>query len=635
MCGVVGIYNLDGAPVQEADLRKMADAISHRGPDGDGFWIGGHVGLGHRRLAIRDLSEAGEQPMLDPEERAVVSYNGEIYNDAALRDLLQRQAGWRFRGHCDTEVVAPSWLTFGADCLRRFEGMFAFALYEPAADRLVLARDRTGIKPLYYALNGRTLRFASEIKSLLVFEDQSREIDGDALHGFLALGYPGPERTLLQQIKPLPPGAFLVVEKGALRVETWWRPERRPETRSFEETLEAFLPLWRSTVEKTLVSDVPVGLLLSGGIDSSLIAAGLPRGAIDTAVTVGFAESSYDETGLARHVAQKFHLPHSVADLDGGAEDEEALFRRVVRAFDGQLADSSGLAFYQACRRGREFAPVLLTGDGADEFFAGYETYTASRYAARFGRFVPPPVARSLAATFRRLGRSREARLTTWEKLGRFFAGLAAGGPDLAHAQWRRYLFADWIEGLYAGEMRRRAEDNPLAGYEAALRSGNGGLFDHCLQADQAYYLPGDMLVKADIMSMAHGLEIRVPFLEPAIIDFAASLSESQLYPAGGPPKRLLRAALSRLGGPEEVVRGGKKGFNVPVAQLLRGGLRGLGDRLLLREAGRLSAWFDPKALGCLWTAHQAREADHGFALWALLTFAAWLEDLENAGPAQ
>lgn len=634
MCGVVGIFNLDGAPVHEADLKRMADAIRHRGPDGDGFWMEGAVGLGHRRLAIRDLSDAGDQPMVEASGRAVVTYNGEIYNDTALRQRLQREAGYVFRGHCDTEVIGPSWLTFGPDCLRQFDGMFAFALYEPAAGRLVLARDRTGIKPLYYALVGNSLRFASEIKALTVFDDQPRDVDCTALHSFLALGYPGPERSLLEGVKPLPPGSLLVAEDGGLRVERWWQPERAPVARGFEESVESFLPLWRETVERTLISDVPVGLLLSGGIDSSLIAAGLPRGAIDTAVTVGFDDRSYDETALAAAVARAFNLPHSITGLDGAdpggeAGDVAAQFRKVALAFDGQLADSSGLAFYQACRRGRSFAPVLLTGDGADELFAGYETYAASRYAARFGHAVPAPIAAALAGALRWMGRAGESRLSTWEKLGRFFAGLAAGGPELAHAQWRRYLFADWITVLYSGDMRRIAAANPLAGYEAALRGAGGSIFDRCLVADQAFYLPGDMLMKADIMSMAHGLEIRVPFLEPAVIDFAAGLPEAHLFPGGGPPKRLLRAALARLGGPEEVVTGGKKGFNVPVARLLRGGLCELGERLLVREADRLAEWFDPAGLRALWTAHQARQGDHGFALWALLTFAVWREELQ------
>jgi asparagine synthase (glutamine-hydrolysing) len=393
--------------------------------------------------------------------------------------------------------------------------------------------------------------------------------------------------------------------------------------------LESFIPLWRDTVEKTLISDVPVGLLLSGGIDSSLIAAGLPQGAIDTAVTVGFAERSFDETALAAATAARFGLPHSIVTLTEDEGDPAELFRTVVRAFDGQLADSSALAFYQACRRGREFAPVLLTGDGADEFFAGYETYHATRLAARWGAIVPPGLSRRLAELCRWIGRSSEARLTGWEKLGRLLAGLAAGGPGLAHAQWRRYLYSEWIGRLYAGDLRQACERNPLAGYEAALKSAGGSAFDRALVADEAFYLPGDMLMKADIMSMAHGLEIRVPFLDPAIVDFAAGLDETLLYPRDGPPKRILRAALAKLGGPEEVVKGAKQGFNVPVASLLRGPLRDLGQRLLVQEADRLARWLDPTALRALWDAHQAREANHGFALWALLTFAVWREEVE------
>lgn len=633
MCGVVGIYNLDGAPVQQADLRRMTDAIAHRGPDGDGFWTQGHVGLGHRRLAIRDLSAAGDQPMIDASGRAVLTYNGEIYNDAQLRAELERQQGYKFNGHCDAEVIGPSWLTQGKACLQRFEGMFAFALYQPEPDRLVLARDRTGIKPLYYAQSDSCLRFASEIKALLPFEDQSCAVDGTALHQFLALGYPAPSRTLFAGIKPLPPGSMLVLERGQVRVETWWRPLREPFERNLNEALEEFLPLWRRSVDETLISDVPVGLLLSGGIDSSMIAAALPQDAIDAAVTVGFTERSYDETALAAVTAGTYGLPHRLTELADDAQSTEALFRTVVHAFDGQLADSSALAFYQACRRGREFAPVLLTGDGADEIFAGYETYQASRMTARWGGLVPAGVARPLARFCQWVGRSDEARLTSWEKAGRFFAGLAAGGKARAHPQWRRYLYGEWISGLYAGDLCRWKADNPLADYERAMGTG-AGIFDRALVADQAYYLPGDLLVKTDVMSMAHGLEVRVPFLQPAVIDFAAGLGESLLYPRGGPPKRFLRSALACLGGPEEVVRGRKRGFNVPAAALLRGPLRDLGAQLLVDEADRLRQWFDPSALHRLWEAHQERSANHGFALWALLTFAVWQEHLEAGSAA-
>ena len=629
MCGVVGIYNLDRAPVDRTDLQKMADAVSHRGPDGEGFWLKGHIGLGHRRLAIRDLTDAGRQPMVEESGRAVASYNGEIYNDAALRRTLQQHRGYAFRGHCDAEVICPSWLEFGAECLRMFEGMFAFALYEPERDRLVLARDRVGIKPLYYSLNDRTLRFASEIKSLLVFEGGPPAVDSRALHEFLALGYTAPSRSLVEGVKPLPPGSLLIVEDGHVRVEEWWRPGRATRDLSLHDALEAFQSLWKETVQSTLISDVPVGLLLSGGIDSSLIAAGLPEGAIDAAVTVGFGEKSYDETALASATAERYGLPHCTVSVSDGAEELDLLFRRVVRAFDGQLADSSALAFYQACRRGREFAPVMLTGDGADEFFAGYETYHASRLAARYGPFVPSSLSRGLSRACSWISRSSEARLTTWEKLGRLFEGLATGSSDLVHAQWRRYLYAQWIDRLYAGELRDVAAENPLINYESALRSAQGSTFDRALVADQAFYLPSDMLQKSDMMSMAHGLEVRVPFLQPAVIDFACSLSDSLLYPRSGPPKRLLREALRRFGGVPEVVSGAKKGFNVPVASFLRGDLRALGDRLLLREADRLRQWFDPLALKALWDAHQAREANHGFALWAILTFAVWREEVE------
>lgn len=628
MCGIAGIVNFDQSPIETAALRRMISTLVHRGPDGEGLWIEGMAGFAHRRLAIRGLGEHGHQPMVDSSGQVVVTYNGEIYNDLALRRELQRDYGVVYRGTCDTETIGPAWLAWGLNCLDRFEGMFAFALWDRVQKRLVLARDNAGIKPLFYAWTGRSLRFASELKALLALPDLDRRLSPEDIHRFLAQGHAGPTRTLVHGIRQVPPGTALVVDMDGERLEQFWTPRRTGSLRRMDDALAAFEPLWRSVVTDHLISDVPAGLLLSGGIDSTLVAAGLgaggPAAARPIAFTARFSDPSYDETAVALATATAAGLEHRTETVDE-THDPLGLFRRVVHHLDGQFADSTALALYGICGAARRHVPVLLSGDGADEFFGGYETYRASRLAGLAGSLLPRSLAIKAGDWLERWGAGDESRVPTSEKLARFLTGIALGGA-MPHCQWRRYLPARAMATLYGPALSGLDSSvDPLADYVAAAGK-TGTLVDRCLLADQRYYLPGAMLLMSDAMSMAHGLELRVPFLDRRIMALAGDIDARLLTPLGGPDKALLRRAVARAGIGGRVATLPKRGFNIPIAALLRGALAPLGNRLLDHDADLLAPYFSPDGLRRLWRAHRERKANHAYALWSLLTLATWQE---------
>ncbi len=624
MCGIVGIYHLEGRPVEAARLTAMTGMLAHRGPDGEGIWHEGPVGLGHRRLAIRGLGAEGAQPMRDPGGRVVVSYNGEVYNDGELRRALSRETGYVFRTTCDTETLIAGWLAWGEAIFERLDGMFAVALWDRRQNKLVLARDPVGIKPLYLYRTGPTIAFASEIKGLLPALDNPPALNAAALHGFLAQGHVGPGGSLLTDVEQVMPGTVLTWNGEVWSERRFWRPARRPEIHRLDDAVAAFNEIWPRTVADMLVSEVPVGILQSGGIDSSLVTMAVDRSAGLPVFVAGFNEASHDETGLAEVVAAKAGatLIRVSADLE---DDAVNIFRALVHHVDGQLADSSALAAYRLCAEVRRHVSVALSGDGADEFFAGYGTYAASRLAHTVRPFVPKSMAAGLGAALARLGGGDERRLPPVEILSRFLLGLSAPQP---HCAWRQ-LLPSFLHAELAGPNLAAGVDlDPAADYAAAMGEV-GAITDRCLLGDQSHYLPGDMLMKMDAMSMAHGLEIRVPFLSRAVMDLAGSIDAAVLYPRGGPPKAPLRRALAGMGLPSAITDGRKKGFNIPVNRFLRGPLRPLCEDLLDRRADALYPWLQPEVVRRLWRQHRDRQRRWGYCLWTILTFATWIDSRE------
>jgi asparagine synthase (glutamine-hydrolysing) len=625
MCGIAGIWDFSGRAVDPADLRRMTDALAHRGPDDQGQWTDGPVGLGHRRLSILDLSASGHQPMADPSGRYVVTYNGEIYNYRAIRAEIERESGARFVSDCDTEILPNGFALWGSDLFARLEGMFALALWDRETQTLTLARDGVGIKPLYLARQRDRLYLASEPKAFTALPDFEARLSPAAMHETLANGYAGPTHSLLQGVAQLPPGSWRAIRADGEKTMRFWHPRRHATVRRMDEAVEAVALTLETVVGDMMLSDVPVGVLQSGGVDSSLISSAA-RGFDVPLFTAQFEQASFDESPKARMVAAATGLPHHVIPIHEAA-DPVASFKAMARAYDAHLSDSSGFALYELCRHIRRHVTVVLSGEGGDEFFGGYPTYGASRIAHRIRPFVPACASEAIAAlAFRTVARDDD-RLPAAEKIGRFFAGLAQPRTTL-HAQWRRHLMAADAKALYGPVLRDVAATDPMAGYATAIAAADGEtLLDRWLVGDQDYYLPGDMLPKTDRVSMAHGLEVRVPFLDRRMMDLAGGIDASLLTPVKGPPKAVLREALAREAGLAGIATLEKRGFNNPIAAMLRNELRSLSEAVFEQAPDRFAPYLDTDALRRMWRDHDARRANHQYLLWMLLGMAVWFEE--------
>ncbi len=630
MCGISGLFFRDDRPVDPRALAQMTRSLAHRGPDGEGLWTAGAIGLGHRRLAIRDLSDAGRQPMTDPSGTIVATFNGEIYNDGALRRELEQDHGVAFKSRCDAEIIPAGYAVWGDVLFERLEGMFAVGIWDGRKGELVLARDAVGIKPLVVWESPVTVAFASELKALMHLPECPRRVDPEALHAFMAQGYVSPRRTLLQGIDQLPPGTIRVYGRDGRRERCFWRPTRTPVVRDPREAVEEFLRIWPDVLHEMLVSDVGIGVLQSGGLDSSLIVAQLAKSGWRVPLfTAGFAEASHDERPSAQAVAAATGMEHHAISVDGH-QQSEAVFRKVVHHFDGQLADSSAFAVYQLSEEVRRHVPVVLGGDGADEYFGGYPTYKATRWAEPLRGVAPKFFMSRVGRLLLWMARTEERRLRPTAVAARFALGVAADGRS-SHPQWRRLLLGHLVDDVYGPALTSLRDVNPFFAYEEAMGSADGDLLDRCLLADQQHYLPADMLMKVDAMSMAHGLEVRVPFLDGRIRSLAATIHGSLLSPMRGLEKQVLRDALTEL--LPDVQQTPKFGFNTPVAALLRTGLRPLAERAFEREPDKLSPFFTPDGIRRLWRQHLTRQANHDYALWCLLTLSVWFEHLDAMSP--
>jgi asparagine synthase (glutamine-hydrolysing) len=629
MCGIAGILNLDGRDVDAPALTRMTNVLAHRGPDAEEIWVSGAVGFGHRRLAIRDLSPAGRQPMSDPSGRITVTYNGEIYNERELRVELERKFGVAFRSHCDTEILPAGYLAWGDELFSRIEGIFAIGLWDAAARRLVLARDSIGTKPLFYSVVGPVVRFASEIKGLLADPKHPREMDCEGLHRFFAVGYPGPAKTTMKHIRQVEPGSITSYQEGTELSRRFWQPRRKGGVRNLDDATEAFVALFDRVVGDQLVSDVPVGMLQSGGIDSSLIAFSAAKNGKYPLFTASFAEQTHDETGIASAVAEQTSLPHRIVPISSDPHPEHTL-ATVVRHFDGQVADESAGPLFLLTRQIRRSSTVALSGDGADEFFGGYSTYRATRLAEIIGPLVSKGLARAVGKFAYSASGGDESRLPMTALLSRFLLGIAAGNSH-AHAEWRRYVPEFLVPQLYGPALRAYVGQSPMTDYRNAIDNGDGrSLLDRCLIADQTYHLPSGLLMKTDAMSMANSVEIRVPFLDRRIMEFSANCDLELLLPATGPSKPLLRAALRKKGASQEIWNSPKHGFNNPLAELIRGPLRQLCTDVFEGTSGIFEPYLRPDMVRNIWRSHINRQCNHSYALWPILTFALWRSQLEG-----
>ena len=597
----------------------MSAKLVHRGPDSDGIFAEGQAALAARRLAIIDL-ETGDQPIANEDSTIHVVQNGELYNYRELRAELER-AGHRFRTHGDTEVLVHLYEQEGLEFARRLRGMFAVALWDAPRRRLVLARDRYGIKPLYYRANSSGgLEFASELRAL-----PRGEIDLDALEAFLAFNsIPGP-LTIFRDARKLPPGHQLVWEAGETRVERFARPApaalddlRDDDEAELIEELRARL---RDSVRAHLVSDVPVGVLLSGGIDSSALTALAAQESLEPVRTfsIGFEERSFDELGDARLVAERYGTQHRELVL---RPDAALLLPALAEAFDEPFADSSALPTYLVSQLAAQDVKVALSGEGGDELFGGYYTYVADQLALRAGgaaQLARPLVERLPTST---------ARASFDYKAKRFVRG-AHLPPLERHHAWKE-IFSPEARAELTG---RRHGFDPVDLYRARFAETEGAeLLARLQDVDLGIYLVDDLLVKTDRASMAHSLEARVPFLDPAVTNFAAALPAKHRV-HGLRKKVLLRKAVAPLV-PSEIVRGKKRGFSIPAAAWLRGELEPFARETLSAETLRRQGYFRPEAVTTLLERHVAGKEDLSRQLWGLLAFTLWHEHHVDREPA-
>jgi asparagine synthase (glutamine-hydrolysing) len=601
----------------------MRARIRHRGPDqGSSDALGACV-LGHQRLRVVDL-EQGFQPVADEAGEITAVFNGELYNFPALREELAA-AGHRVRGTGDTPVLPHLYEEHGPAFVERLEGMFALALWDAPHGRLLLARDRLGKKPLVWTrLDDGSLAFASEPKALLVLPGVRAAPDLAALDAYLALQYVPGERTGLQGIHRLPPGHLLLAERGEVRVERWWQPGREDEELRDAEWLERVRETVSAAVRARLVADVPLGALLSGGIDSAIVVALMAQessGAVRT-FTVGFADEAYDERGHARAVAERWATRHTEVVLE---PDAAATLPRLAAAFDEPLGDEAALPLFLICEAARREVTVALVGDGGDESFAGYERYAAMGLAER----VPGPAAALGARLLRAAPGGRRERRSAAFRAARFLEA-AATPREERYGQLMQVFPLETRAALWTDEAKEELGPLLSPGFLLGLPPAGGTAGLQLL--DVATYLPGDLLPKSDIASMAHSLELRSPLLDHRVLELGLSLPERLKWSGREGKQALRRAFAAEL--PPGIAARGKRGFGVPLAAWFRGELRGLARELLLGERARDRGWFRPAAVEALLGEHESGRADHGHRLWTLVMLELWLRTHVEAAAA-
>jgi asparagine synthase (glutamine-hydrolysing) len=617
MCGICGVATAErgAAPDVEA-VRRMSERLVHRGPDSDGLFHEDGVALAARRLSIIDL-EHGDQPISSEDGGVTVVQNGEIYNHRELRAELERQ-GHRFATRCDTEVLVHLYEEHGEGFAELLRGMFAIGIWDAREGRLLLARDRFGIKPLYYRVADGALAFASELKAMLELPGFSREIDRRALGAFLAFNSIPAPLTVFSEARKLPPGSLLSWRDGKPKLRRYARPRplaaedvRRGPAATLAAELRETL---RDSIRAHLVADVPVGVLLSGGVDSAGITAlaAAEQGAGVKTFSVGFEESSFDELDRARLVARRYRTDHHEIVL---RPDAVELLPKLAEAFDEPFGDSSALPTYLISELAAGNVKVALSGEGGDELFGGYYTYVADLLAPRLGR------AAALASPLVEALPSSSSKVSFDYKAKRFVR--AARLPPLErHHGWKEIFSADARADLLAD---RDPGWDPLDLYrERYAETAGAEPLARLQDVDLGIYLVDDLLVKTDRSSMAHSLELRVPFLDNEVAAFAHGLA-TPLKVRGLAKKRLLRRALAPLL-PRRILHGRKQGFSIPVAAWLRGPLQGFAREVLSPDTLARQGCLDPAVVATLLDDHCAGREDLSRQLWGLIAFTLWFD---------
>jgi asparagine synthase (glutamine-hydrolysing) len=617
MCGIAGIADLTGRPVDTALLRAMTSVQAHRGPDGEDIVCRGGVGLGHRRLAIIDLA-TGDQPMANDDGTVRIVFNGEIYNFRELRRDLEAR-GTRFRTNSDTEVILRAYEAEGPDCVRKLRGMFAFAILDERARRVVLARDRAGIKPLVYAWDGQRLLFASEIKGILEDGAVARDLDLDALGQYLTFHYVPTPRTIFRSIRKLPPASTLVLslDGGEPVVSQYWSLRFAPDVRVTEgEWVERLRAELADAVRCHMISDVPIGAFLSGGVDSSTVVALMAQASAAPIRTfsIGFDEADFDELAFARQVATRYGTDHYEMVVKPNALE---ILPKLAWHLDEPFADSSAIPTYYVSKITREHVTVALSGDGGDENFAGYRRYARAvelheRFDTGVSRLARPLF--TLASGLLPVGAPGQA-----------WTGMIGAGPLERYFRMVTYQRRETLRRLLSEDLRALAVSGPDPALFSRIASEGGGTdyLSTLQRIDMATYLPDDILAKVDRTSMAVSLESRVPLLDHRLMEFVATMPSGLKLRNGGGKYLLKRAMAQDL--PTGILTRKKMGFGVPLADWFRGDLRDMTRDVLLGSAACQRGIFRMAEVESLLATHDGGRRDCSARLWALICFELWM----------
>lgn len=622
MCGIVGFTHCF-RPLPPNVLAAALNHLVHRGPDSQAGFTTSHVSLGATRLRIVDLDH-GDQPMRSEDGSCTIVFNGEIYNHYALRAELERR-GRRFRTLCDTEVVLNAYLEWGDDCFRRLRGMFAVALWTEPEQRLILARDRAGIKPLYYRLQNKEIFFGSEMKCIFAHPYVPRKLDLKGLNCYLSLNYVPAPLTLVEGITKLMPGQQLEWKQGLVSLKSYLTPShRRDSLASLDEAAEELDSLLRESIAEQLPTDVPMGIWLSGGIDSSTVlhyAAQSTSSPLRT-FSITFRGKSFDEARYLRSVSEHYGTRHTELDLNEDVDLADTI-REMSYYSDEPGADAGAVPVWYLAKMTRPDATVVLTGEGADELFGGYLTYQADRYR-RASALLPRPLLRGALRCAQALRASNE-KIGFDYKLRRFLQGSLLSS-EAAHVFWN---------GTFSEDEKRRlfhfADERPMRALLGQMRSGNS--LERYLDFDQRYSLPDALLYKVDRMTMAHAVEARPPFLDDRIVDFASRLPEQ--FKIRGTQTKVVLRHLMRGMLPPSVVKRPKIGLDIPIHEWFRGVLQPLLMETLNATSIEETGLFDWVAVKTVIEQHQNRKSNWGYHLWGLLTLMLWMKRWKIEAPAK
>ena len=627
MCGICGFIGND-IPLVE----RMTKVIAHRGPDQDGAWSDGTVTLGHRRLSIQDLSEAGRQPMQNDDGSVTVVFNGEIYNFGELREELEK-LGHKFRSHCDTEVIVRGYEQWGLDVVNRFIGMFAFALWDAKRQRLWLVRDRIGIKPLYYYWKGGKLVFGSEIKSILEDSSVPRRVNHAALYDYLGFEFVPAPATAFEDIYAMPAGHWAIWERGEFKVEQWWDLEM-PEVgvqRSEGEMVERIRWLIEDAVRLRMIADVPLGAFLSGGLDSSTIVAMMRKlnpGKLQT-FTIGYEDKTFSEMDYAQIVADHFATDHKVLIID---KMDRASIEKSIWHLDEPMTDLSSIPLMFICAKAKQYVTVCLSGEGGDEVFVGYDRFKAARMAGYFDKLLPRWFRQNVVGRITSNLADRPQKKGPVNMLKRFVEGDLLPA-EAYHLRWQYFMDKKLEANLFTPGYKAAVPFDPfhrVRDYNAKCKTKD--LVNREAYLDTRFMMTDSVLMKADKMSMASALEIRVPLLDHRLVEYVGTIPGNQKL-HGNTTKYIFRKALDGIL-PEKIVWRGKQGYSLPVKNLLRTQLK---DYMvdLLHTSPLIKEDFEIPYIDHLIEEHLAMKQNHNHVLWGLMNIAIWHRRfIEHDAPA-